>query len=178
MRSGQLIVFALLAGVAGSGWGANALAACDQALLQKLLGQGFSKDEILQLCGQPPAAAPAAQPGAAQATPPQPPPAAPAPPEALRYPAAMVGTWAGYMGESSVRLSLGADGGYRFYFTTPSGGSGVQVGKWYVDGPMFVMTPQGPIPGFTETHPFELDEAKTTLTISGAGGTMRLTRAG
>jgi len=184
MRPYQLVLFPLLASMA---WFTNASAACDQPMLEKLLAQGFSKEQIMQLCGQPGAAPPAAAQPPAAPTPfagqqPTAPGAPAVPPNAAqveeaRYPTDLVGSWEGMMGASSVRLVLAGNGQYRLFFTMVSGSGGIQVGTWFVEGPMFMMTPQQPVPGFTENHPYELDATKTTLTISGAQGVTRLIKA-
>jgi hypothetical protein len=174
IQTRQTVGMMLLMGLLGLAGADVAYGACDQAMLQRLLDQGFSRDEILRLCGpagepQLPATPPAGTPGTPPGVTPPPP-----PPEDTRNPAVLVGTWEGFAGPTTVRMILAADGSYQFHYTMHTGAHGVQVGKWFVEGTMFWMVPT---PGTPEQHPYVLDETKTRLDISGVGGTMRLKRS-
>ena len=145
---------------AGIAWSGIAAAACDQAMLGKLLDQGFTKQEILNLCGQTPGQ-----------TPPGTDPVPPRPTGRIDF-ARLIGTWEGPFVEGWMTLTIGADGSYALYSVSRAGNL-QQTGNWSVEGSSFVMAT-----GSTrEVHPYTVDEAGTVLALeSKKYGTMRLTR--
>ena len=171
---------------------AAAQAACDQATLQRLLDQGFTKAEILAVCGpgtaalQPPLPPPPAttQP---QAT--QPPPLQATPPQATRQHVdpgdALAGTWEGVAGMNRVQLIFLPDGTYQLSYWLNGARPGTphvtQVGTWSVEKSRITMTQTGgtpPPPKVThpETDDFELAAGNTVLTLTSPAGSVRLTR--
>lgn len=198
MSTNKLAVICTLGWVLALGWSSAASAACDSAVLQKLLDSGFTREEILAVCGGGPAAP---VPGApvAPAGPPATPAAPPAigqggppagieePPPAERHPAELVGSWSGRMEPIGwgTQMSLAGDGSYTLYVEGAPGAYTSQTGRWWVEGAMFAMRPDTattggriplPLPPQTEYHPYQLGNGGTTLIIKGSGGEMRLTR--
>jgi hypothetical protein len=147
------IFLALLAGTAVAWSVQEATAACDPQILQKLVEKGFSKDEILKLCGAEAAAKADAQ-----------------------HPAELTGVWEGAMRATRIQMTVRPNGTYSLTFNEPNGTSGVQSGTWLVDNGQFAMTPQTPAPGNTEYHGYQFDAAGTTMTMTSARGPIYFTK--
>ncbi len=171
MTTRRVFLLAPAFGAAGLG---SARAACDQAMLQRLLDRGFSREEINQLCG-----------GAAPpATREDPAPPAPRPPRQANAGERLIGVWEGRQGTNEMRISFGRDGNYRMVFTPreqAGGGSIVQTGTWSADEEIITMTPLAgtpplPMPGRAEHHAYQLTDNGSVMTMSGALGSTRLAR--
>ena len=164
------VVVAIVLACAGS-----ASAACTEAMLEKLLAQGFSRPEILQLCAQTG--------GGAQAGPggviPEPvaPPANPVPDAA----AALIGSWVGNDAmNNSWQFTFNADKTYQAWMRSAQGYAIVQNGEWSAANSIMTMNPTSmspPAPTMhSETHAYSIEGGGGVLVLQGSAGALRLSR--